>query len=169
MELTAEERTQCLKISQNIVYSKQKQDYEENKKELLETNLPAIITYYEKNWHPIRYDWVEGLKSQKLTVKNRASNRCGSINQKIKTAYEKNVPLLLCFEELLAILNSFKFEQKQRADEIFTKSSVFKCLINSDILKYQQYLKLYAFKFLQEQLKLKEFNYHPERKFAKHF
>ena len=119
--------------------------------------------------HPIRYDWVEGLKSQKLTIKNRTSNRWGSINEKIKTVCKKNIPLLLRFEKLLAILNSFKFEQKQRADEIFTKRSVFKCLVNSDILIYQQYLKLYAFKFLQEQLKLKELNCYPELKFIKHF
>ena len=68
---------------------------------------------------------------------------------------KKNVPFLLCFEELLVILNSFKFEQRMK---IFPKRSVFKCLFNSNILKYQQYLKLYAFKFLQEQLKLKEIN-----------
>ena len=106
---------------------------EENKKELLETNLPGVITYYEKNWHAIRYDWVEGLKSQKLAIKNRTSNRLWGINQKIKTACKKNVPLLLCFEELLVILNSFKLEKRQRANEIFTKLSVFKCLINFEI------------------------------------
>ena len=59
---------------------------------------------------------------------------------------------------LWAILNSFKFEQRQRENEIFTKHSVFKYLINLDILKYQQYLKLCTCKFLQEKLKLKEIN-----------
>ena len=38
------------------------------------------------------------------------------------------------------------------------KRSVFKYLINSDTLKNQQCLKLCTFKFLQEQLKLKEIN-----------
>ena len=110
-----------------------------------------MITYYEMNWHPVSYDGVEGLKLQNLSFQNRTSNSLESVNQKIKTVCKKSAPLS-------AILNSFKFEQRQRENEIFTKRSVFKYLINLDILKYQQYLKLCTCKFLQEQLKLKEIN-----------
>ena len=64
-------------------------DYEENRKELLKINLLVVITYYEKYWHPIRYDGVEGLKLQNLTFQNRTSNRLESVNQKIKTVCKK--------------------------------------------------------------------------------
>ena len=53
-------------------------------KELKELELTKVAAYFEKNWHGIREEWVEGLKKQHLSLGERTTNRVESTFQKIQ-------------------------------------------------------------------------------------
>ena len=85
MGIRASQRDLCLNILQQIVYSRNSDEYEQNLARLRETNIQSVITYYMTNWHNIKEQFVECFKGENLTLGNRTNNRLESINGKIKS------------------------------------------------------------------------------------
>ena len=121
--ITNAERLRCLEIINSLIYSRSEEEYRLKRNQLLSTRLQSVIDYFNSNWHNIRDEWVEGLKSKNLTFLNRTNNRLESINQKIKDVCTKYTSLQNLFEELFICMNSLATERDSRALELITKRS----------------------------------------------
>ena len=62
------ERTLCLQILQKKVFSKSADEYELYYDELKETKIHSVLQYFDKNWHPIKNEWVVCFQSKFMTL-----------------------------------------------------------------------------------------------------
>lgn len=68
MFLNIGQRTLCLQILQKIVFSKSADEYELNYEELKQTKINSVMEYFNKNWHPIKNEWVVYFQSKFMTL-----------------------------------------------------------------------------------------------------
>ena len=83
MNITAGERNTVLEIIQKLTYSRSELEYQTLYQQLLDCNLGNVTIYFNKNWHNIRTEWVEGLKHQQMSLSERTNNRLESFFQKL--------------------------------------------------------------------------------------
>ena len=53
------ERDHALELLTKLAYSFSPQEYDNHYEDLKESGLKSVILYYDANWHPICYEWVE--------------------------------------------------------------------------------------------------------------
>lgn len=82
--ITQGEKLQSLEPLQNMAYSKSDEAYDRLYEQFCSEVSPAVITYYNRNWHPIKNQWVDGLK-EGVNLGTRTNNRIESINHKVKS------------------------------------------------------------------------------------
>ena len=70
-----------LEIVQKMSYASSEDEYMQHYGLLKDTNLKSVLDYFNANWHSIRNQWVNGLKSDRLTLQNCTNNRLDCINQ----------------------------------------------------------------------------------------
>ena len=79
--ITVGERATALDLVQDIAYTYNEEDYLRKYTALCEA-VPAIVkTYYDRNWHNIRCEWVAGLK--------KSINFCTRTNNRIESFFSK--------------------------------------------------------------------------------
>jgi len=93
MGITPSQREACLKLFTELVYARGHTQYEQAREKLHNTKLTSVVSYFEKNWHSIKDEWVQG---------ERTNNRLESINAKIKSVCTR-------FATLDQFLTSFFF------------------------------------------------------------
>ena len=93
MGIRAGEREHALEIMTKLVYSQSDSDYMENYQQLLQSGLRSVISYFNDNWHDIRYEWVQGYKGANFTLGETTNNRVESINGKIKSVCSRLVKI----------------------------------------------------------------------------
>ena len=94
------------------------------------------MEYYDKEWHGIRHEWVEGLKGFNfLTSTNNRVERC---NQSIKSVIKPNSTINQFFKDLISLINSERIEKKhkeltlmQKVCIVSLRGCVPRCLISS--------------------------------------
>ena len=120
--------------------------------ELAETNLKSVIEYFNTNWHPIKEEWVECLKSNNITFQNRTNNRIECINQKLKAVITKHSCLHQFFIQFLEAVDSLRTERDHRAVMLVQKISVNPYQSGTPEYKYMELLTPYALQFVVTQL-----------------
>ena len=75
MGITSAERLRCLKIIQLIAYSKTPKDYTKKLEMLKNTKLDSVISYFMKNWDPIKNQWVFVFKDSHMNLDWTTNNR----------------------------------------------------------------------------------------------
>jgi len=83
------ERSLVLEIIQKMAYAKSADEYVDLHRDHLAINLRSVTEYFDTNWHPIRDQWVDGLKNDNVTFQNRTNNQIECINQKLKSVISK--------------------------------------------------------------------------------
>lgn len=126
--------------------------YQETYKSLQNTGCAKVLQYFNKNWHPIRNEWVEGLKHQATTFGNYTNNRVEAINHEIMQVVKQYAPLQEMFSDLLIVLNSLHLEPDQRAMEALLKAPVVRNLTSYEE-EYCNILTPYAFAIVSKELK----------------
>lgn len=154
--ITSAERTLALEVIQKLAYSQSEDVYSKNYEELLNTNLHAVINYFNLNWHGIRDQWVEGLKNNHFNMLNRTNNRLECINQKIKSVVSKNSDLNTFWVDLMHCLNTLNIERDHKAVHVQLKTPVRVGAVDSDIDRYLQLLTPFAFSHVKKQYELKK-------------
>ena len=152
--ITSDERELCLELFRDMCYASNLTKYQESYEKLNATRILSVINYFNKNWHPIKNEWVQGLKQQYPLFGNNTNNRLESFNQKIKQVVEKNSGLVVCFLGLIKCLRSSRIERDHRAILTAQKVSINMYGSNTPEGKYQKLLTPFAFNFLLQQLKL---------------
>ncbi|VDI19045.1 Hypothetical predicted protein [Mytilus galloprovincialis] len=110
--------------------------YSEFYRELKDTNLESVIRYFDKNWHPIRTEWVEGLKDNTTNLMNNTNNRVESTNQKLKRVISKFSNIVAFFDDLMKTVKYLRTERDHRAITIFQKVKVNRFESNSSLSEY---------------------------------
>jgi len=55
-------------LAQEMVYAKNEVDYQRIYGQLKDTNITSVVDYFEKNWHPIKDEWVVYFQSKYMTL-----------------------------------------------------------------------------------------------------
>ena len=152
MEFTSAQRTTVLKVLQRITYSPSEEEYTRNYHDLLALEIPTVTEYFNKNWHSIRTQWVEGLKRQSFSLGERTTNRVESTFQKIKSVTSSSLPLQEFLKILLKMISTFRTERQHRALTVLAQVSRCRTVMNEDDAAYSLLLTPYAYKIvLREQ------------------
>ncbi len=154
--ITSAERTLALEIIQKLAYSQSEDVYSKHYKELQNTNLHSVISYFNENWHGIRDQWVEGLKNNHFNMLNRTNNRLECINQKIKSVVSKNSDLNTFWVDLMHCLNTLNVERDQKAVNVQLKTPIRVGVTDSDVDRYAEFLTPFAFSHVIKQYELRK-------------
>ena len=130
--ITSDQRQTTLETITKLVYSMNETEYQQHYQELIDTKLKPVIDYFNKNWHAIIAEWVEGLKNNACNFLNRTNNRLEAINQKIKSVVQKYSSLVKFFQDLLKCLDSLALERDHRAITNF-KRHQYSCTLQSQL------------------------------------
>jgi len=106
MGITATQREACLKIFTELVYARGDKSYLQVRKKLHETKLELVIAHahFERNWHNIKDEWVQGFITQNLTLGETTNNRLESINAKVKSVCSCFATLEQFFDNFFCVL-----------------------------------------------------------------
>ena len=97
MNITTAQRVTVLEIITKLVYAQNEASYNQFYQQLQNTKLTSVLNYFDKNWHGIRNQWVEGLKHDSCNYLNSANNRLESFNQKVKSVVSKYSTVITFF------------------------------------------------------------------------
>lgn len=151
MNISPSERMMVLDLLQKIAYTRSEQQYDSFYQDLLDTRLPKVVEYYNKNWHVCRHEWVPGLQ-QCTNYLQRTNNRVESINQKLKQVIKHHSSMDEFVADLLRTVNALREERIHRAAYMFQKQPVVKKNIDDELASFAQLLTPYAFSFLSGQV-----------------
>ena len=94
-----EERHELAMLVQKLINSQNEEDYNKYHSELTQFN-DEFITYFDKNWHPCKEQWVMYFRSSLRTHGNNTNNTLECHNQKLKKYLNRNMRLPEAVEHL---------------------------------------------------------------------
>jgi len=149
--ITPQERDQSKVLFEKLCYSDNEEEYQKLY-DTLKSFAPAqVMDYFNKNWHPIRSEWVVGMTYNSGNFLNRTNNRLESFNGKLKSVIDSFSNLQEFFEKLFVVLKCLRIERDSKALLIVQKWPTTK-FSNAIEEQYFRLLTPYAFDFLKKQL-----------------
>eukprot|EP00118_Oscarella_pearsei_P022379 m.257443 g.257443 ORF g.257443 m.257443 type:complete len:148 (+) comp40409_c0_seq24:702-1145(+) len=124
-------------------------------KDLRSMSPRTVIDYFEKNWHPIRQQWVEGFKNSFSNFMTNTNNRLEAINQKLKAVICRYSAIPKFFADLMTCIKSSMLEREHRALNVTLKKSAVN-FTDATLSKYAEVLTPFAFGHLKKQFDLIE-------------
>ena len=152
MGISAAERTVSLELLQKIAYSRSEEEYALHYDHFKNVVPRSVAEYFDKNWHGVRHEWVEGLKSQKINFLNNTNNRLESTNQKLKSVISRYSGITTFFKDLIKCVSSLKNERDHRAARLTLKVPICRGHSANGLIEYQKFLTPFAFEHLQKQI-----------------
>ena len=153
MGITSGQRQLSLELVQKMAYSSTEEEYAKVHSEF-QRDVPKIVKkYFEECWHPIRKEWVMGLKAESGSFLNTTNNRLESINGKLKQVISRHSSLEK-FESFFTILATLRTERDHKAAVMFQKVKVQNFEQGSAESRYSELLTSYASSFVLNQLKM---------------
>lgn len=148
------ERIFCLEQIQKMVYATTDEEYDQLYQSFKESVLQEVLEYFDKNWHPIRHEWVLGIKARSGSFLNNTNNRLESINSKLKQVINRHSSLEEFIHNFFIILSALRTERDHKTAIMFQKVKIYPFIEDSPELYYSQLLTSYAFSFVEKQFKL---------------
>ena len=111
MGITSTERDTIKSQIKECAYSYSDDIYDERYSQLMEVCNDKVKDYYNKNWHPIKDQWVEGLKSRQLNLEQRTNNRLESFFQKLKQCTKSRGTLQEIISGFMDYLSTMRSER----------------------------------------------------------
>ena len=114
MGITLAEKKTYLDLIQSITYARDEEDYNRQYSEF-ESILPQeVLKYYNKNWHPVKEEWVEGLKSQEMNLYTRTNNRLESFFSKLKSVVSRRGDIKDLLSKFMGLLTTLRTERNHK-------------------------------------------------------
>lgn len=111
MGITAGQRVTCLELIQKLAYSSSEDDYDTLHKDL-QSNCPKnVVEYFDHNWHPLKDEWVLGLKAECGSFLNMTNNRLENINGKLKQVISHHSSLQEFIDNFLSFCNHCELKE----------------------------------------------------------
>ena len=97
--ISREERNLSLEFLQKLSYAASDEEYNKIYDDLRSRTPPCVLSYFDKNWHSIRHEWVIGISGGKGSL-FKSTNRLESFNQKLKSVITRFSSLEQFLEQL---------------------------------------------------------------------
>ena len=154
MGITSGQRTVCLEVVQKMAYAHSEPEYLNLYAEFRRSCPKEVISYFNENWHPIKNEWVLGMKSCTGNFLNFTNNRLENINGKLKQVINRYSSLEQFIEKFFVILTALRTERDHKAAIMCQKVRVSRFSEHSPQHLYSQLLTNYAADFVHKQLSL---------------
>lgn len=141
-------------VPQKYCYAHSEADYNNLYSQLQSCAPKEVVSYYDKNWHQIRSEWVLGKKSSCGNFLNFTNNRLECINGKLKQVINRHSSLEEFIDKFFIILTVSHTEKDHKAAIMFQKVKVNPQSDDSPESKYLKLLTAYAADYVHKQLKL---------------
>lgn len=154
MRITAGQRLLCLELFQRMAHSSSQSAYYEAYNQLKKDAPKSVLHYFDVNWHPIRDQWVLGLKFGCGSFLNSTNNRLESINGKLKQVISRKTGFTVFLDQFFIIINALRTERDHKAAVSFQKTRIHVYSSGSAESSYAKLLTPYAFRFVLKQMTL---------------
>lgn len=152
MNLSTAQQETVKDIFRRMCYAKTEEEYVEMLNLFKEVSSPEVCTYFLKNWHSIKEQWVLGEKCKLGHFFNNTNNRVESFNSKLKSVINHHSSFEEFIEGCFTVINTLRNERNHKAAEQLIKVPVNKFSSSSPEASYQNFLTGYAFEFVLKQL-----------------
>ena len=153
MEISKVERDASKKLIVNITYARNERDYNKQFEKLCQEMPPGVLDYYMKNWHPIKNEWVEGLKHQFFNLCESTNNRIESFFSNLKKHLGDFNSLKKFIDGFISAVGTMRGERRFKIVKQTTKVPVLPFTTEVEA-EYNTLLTPFAFAYVQKQLKL---------------
>ena len=113
MGITLGEKSTILDKIQEIAYSRNEEIYQSRYDSLCEIMPDIVRTYYDRNWHSIRGEWVDGLKNT-MNLCTRTNNRIESFFKHLKSFISTRGTIEELLEGFMSVLSILRNERSYR-------------------------------------------------------
>ncbi len=150
--ITTAQREVVLDILAKMAYSRNSIEYDILYTKLRDLNLPAVIKYFDENWHTIKNEWTLHGKNEWNNYMNYTNNRVESLNQKIKIIGTHYASLLGFFDN---IMQSYSVISSERDIKVVKSSMkvVRQRFEDVNLQKYNDFLTSYVFEKVCDEYK----------------
>ena len=152
--ISSGQRTVSLELLQQLAYAKSEDEYSVLHAQLQRDAPKEVIQYFNESWHPIKNEWVLGVKSSCGSFLNATNNRLESINGKLKQVISRHSSLEDFVDKFFVILTTLRTERDHKAALTFQKVKVQRFEQGSPENEYSKVLTDYASSFVIKQLQL---------------
>ena len=156
MGITTGERTLCLELVQKMTYALSNDVYNSIHEHFQRDVPKEVVKYFSENWHPIRNEWVMGLKSNCGNFLNSTNNRLESINGKLKQVITCHSSLEEFITNFFIILRALRTERDHKAAIMFQKIPVYAFPPVTPEGEYSKLLTSYALPLVIKQIDLSQ-------------
>ena len=147
--ITSGDRSTVLEKIQEIAYAQDEPSYDAKYQELCSAMPNIVKNYYDKNWHTIMEQWVQGLKCT-MNLCTRTNNRFESFFGKLKSCVTRRGSIQDLISGFVKVLCILRNERSHRLMKCLT--TVPTSPILDEERPFQAYLTPYAFHQVQIQL-----------------
>ena len=148
--ITSGERQTLLAKLQQLAYAPSEEEYMARYEEFCEVSPNHLVQeYFNRNWHSIKNEWVEGLKKHQMNFNVSTNNRLESFFQKLKSCVTSRLSIRDFIAKFLGLIESQRTER--RFKNIATKVPIMQSLTDVES-SYHALLTPFAFKHVKQQL-----------------
>ena len=115
MSINNAQKTTCLELIQQMTYTEPHVEYNSLHDAFCQAAPPEVKAYFDKNWNPIKEEWVTGFKFSTGNFSNSTNNRLESLNGKLKQVVPKFSSLEHFIEQFFVILPVLRNERCYKA------------------------------------------------------
>ena len=157
MGITTGQRSMCLEMLQQMAYSTSEDKYFELYTRFKECVPHTVLSYFDQQWHPIWKQWTLGMKHCTGNFLNGTNNRVESLNAKLKSVISRHSSLEEFVDKFFLILRVLRSERDHKAGLAVQKVPVvFHSSTDPASASYIRFLTPYAYKYVAQQMQLKE-------------
>ena len=153
MGVRSGQRDVLLGIFNKMAYAATEAVFDEQCTLLAEMDVPAASAYFERNWLPIKKEWVSCYKGRCFNLGESTNNRLESLNGKIKSVCTRFASLYTFFQDFFSVLRVLRGE-RTHASVIarVSKLSTEVAIISGDDELYRSLTTAYAYSLIVGQI-----------------
>ena len=156
MSINNAQKTTCLELIQQMTHTEPDVEYNTLHDAFCQAAPPEVKAYFDKNWNPIKEEWVTGFKFSTGNFSNSTNNRLESLNGKLKQVVPKFSSLEHFIEQFFVILPVLRNERCYKAVVSYQNVRVVPHGPDSPKAAYTTFLSSYASSFVLQQIELSE-------------
>ena len=153
MAVRSGQRDALLTIFSAMAHARSEAVFDEQCTLLTQMDVPAASTYFERNWLPIKREWVACFKVKSFNLGESTNNRLESFNGKLKSVCSRFASLYAFFQDFHSVLRVLRGERKH----VSIIGRVSKLSVEADVLtgddeRYRPLTTPYAYHLIVGQM-----------------
>ncbi|CAH1967293.1 unnamed protein product [Acanthoscelides obtectus] len=150
--ITYSDRDTVLRVFKKLSSSKNSEQYKKNYDSLVDIDLPAVIRYFNENWHNCQEEWVFYREKEGFLYDIPNTHQLHLFMQKIRPLYSLHINHQDFYKDLLRFLETTHNERRQKAVQMMYRNKSTSIAPNSAEDQYFRQLTPFAFKFVKKSI-----------------